>query len=398
MAVLLASVALGCGPEPGDDTWGGAFSSTAPTVDLVPADSILLEELEIYLGDPFVMEVGLQDPDGTVGEVWVADTYSRSAVGFDGDGRFLNRLGRPGPGPDELTSIFLIWDTGEGEIAAVDQYMRTIKSYDKKTGELTGISPLGAGIVGKSRPIRTHDSEGSFFLPVLDRTMQTSVARLDRHSDRWEALGPYPELHRIGQLSAATTWVTGFWPQAAMAQLDPGDRLVLAFGGEDGLYFMDSRTLDHGLLGTVPLRVRRGFEGKCRLLPGSEIASRGCIPLGEHFSSLRGMWGMGDHLLALVYVDQDFGGDPPAFALTSARIHLTMLDVQRDRACVDLPVAGGDHAKPVFDLQGNSLFVLDRRFTPDGNVATWLTRTPLPDFDACPPAHQVRGWLHRDAG
>lgn len=390
---FISLLALGCGSEAEDHGRVGRGMLPAPGLSLVPSDSILLDELEIYIGDPFVMQVVLDEVNGAVEELWVSDTYSRSIVGFDGAGRLLNRLGRPGPGPDELSSIFLIWDTGRGTIAAVDQYMRTIKAYDKVTGELMDTAPMGAGVTGLSRPVRLDDVDGSMMLPILDLSALTSLARFTMGEETWESLGPYPETHRRAR-SAGVTWLSGFWPYAAMDRLAPEDWIVLAFGGDDDLYFKDSRTLEQGTLGTVPRLVRRGFEGRCWMVPGSEIAARGCIPLGEQFSSLRGMWGLGDRALAVIYVDQDFGGDPPAFVLTSARIYVTILDAQRDRACVDILVAGGDYAKPVFDIQGGSLYVLDRRFTDEGNVETWLTRTTLPDMDDCPPAHEVAGWLH----
>ncbi len=383
-AAFFLLIACSATEERGEEARGGAYQ-------LLPVDSLhVAEHDQVFLGNPFSLVVAREADEEALSEIWVSDFYSNRLWRFDGEGRYVGRVGAPGPGPAEFGAANFMFRGEPGEVAGVDMRGRAVKWFAAGSGELLRIAYHETGRIGGSRPVAwEEDGEPVLVFPLLDRTTTTSVGILHVASGGWRRVGPIPERHRSA-VERGAGWFGAFFAVSTMSRLGE-ESLVLGFDGVETLLAYDLTKGTDSTLGEVPRLFRRGVDHPCVELADHELATATCGPLFDLFSWLVGIWTLPDGRLVLTHVDQHSSGAPPAILLTG-EIFLTVLDPSTDEGCVDLRVPGGSDARPVFDVEGSDLFVLDRRL-PGVQSEAWLLRVPIPSMDACPEQHRVSGWL-----
>jgi len=353
----------------------------------------LAEDEEVYIGNPVhLVVVPAQDGGGQLEEVWVSDFFSNSLLQFAGDGSFLRRIGQPGPGPHEFSHVTNLFLPNADQVGAVDRRRHEIKWFDRKTGELQRFLRHESGQMGLSVPLPL-DAEGSTLMfPLLSAVSQTSLAILDLETETWTHTGPFPEPFRYS-IEHGRGALVGMFFHVFVDRLDESTSLV-AFTATDTVYAFDPSTQMSQPLGRVPRLQRRGFEGDC--VAALELRNYGsrkdCAYPWDQFSMLTRVRVLDDGRIAVVHVDLDGGGQPPAKRVFRGTGFLTLLDRQRNEACVDLPLPGGDDAGTYVDIKQNTLYALDRRLKGD-SLETWLLEVPIPLTADCPEEHVAEGWL-----
>lgn len=350
----------------------------------------LAEDEEIYIGNPFSLLVVPRSPESSSpGEIWVSDFYANVLLQFDGTGRFVRRLGGPGTGPHEFTTIGQLFLTDD-EVGAVELRRREVKWFRRADGAYLRGAQFQTGSIGISPPVAVDGGRGLAF-PLLDPVSRTSVAILDAASGTWTRGGSLPDAYRRS-LDRGRGAFASYFRYVYLDALDPS-ALLLAFSGVDSLYRHEPGRAATSAIGGIPRRSRRGLEGECRFAgdaPDPAMAMRECGNPRELFSPVSGAWRLGDGRLAVVHTDQRSEGVPPRVVVTGTS-YLTVLDPAGDAACVDLRIPGGSDARAVHDLKAGTLFVLDRRVTGERSTL-WLLAVPVPSIGDCPREALVRGW------
>ncbi len=389
LPLALVFLVSSCGEEREHSERGSA--GHASTGLPLPYDSVrLAEDEEIYIGNPYsLIVVPVQEGGGRLREVWVSDYFSNSILQFDGDGTFQRRIGQPGPGPHEFTAVTLLFLPEPDEVGAVDDRRHEIKWFDRNNGELRRFIRHETGRIGKSPPVKVDGGAPTLVFPLLDRMSQTSLGFLDLDTETWTHTGPFPGPYRRS-VEQGSGMFAGLFPDVLLDRLAEAAILV-AFSGVDTLYRFDLRDRSAIALGKVPRLHRRGIDGECRFAYETPEWDRTeCGSPSEQFSVMTGAWVLGDGRIAVVHVDYHGEGRPPARVYTGHG-HLSVLDRERDVACVDIPVPGGDDSGAFTDLKDDVLYTLDRRLT-DVSVETWLLQIPIPSMAECPEGHLVQGW------
>lgn len=359
----------------------------------VAYDSILLgEDADEYVGHPFNLVVLPGETENAIGSVWVSDQTTKTIARFDAQGRFRDRVGSPGPGPHELLGLTMVFPYGNDRIGAFDDRSGYVKWFDRDTGEFLEATPREPGSVGLSLPLVLDGNPSDLIFPLMDRARGTSVAVLNTDSGRMLRSGPLPESYRAS-IEQGQGAFAAFFGLSFLNRLDR-DSFVLAFSGYDGLFQVDiaeNRVSRSTLLGRVPTFQRRGIDDDLwrKFDIPAEFASGLGVDLG---SFTRGLGVLEDGRIALVHADFDGEGLPPTVTLRTTA-YLTVLDLEEDRACVDVPLPVGADDRPVFDFGGSVLYALDRRITAELTLETWLFSFPVPSWPDCPNRHRRHGWL-----
>jgi hypothetical protein len=384
--LLLSSCSEGERGRPLDGPPGGANYP-------VPYDSLLLGEYaDEYVGHPFNIVVIPGEAGNAIESVWVSDQTTKTIARFDGQGRFRDRVGSPGPGPHELLGLSMVFPYGNDRIGAFDDRSGHLKWFDRDTGVFLEAVRREPGSVGLSRPLALYDDPSSLIFPLMDRARSTSVAVLNTGSGGMLRSGPLPQPYRASIEQGQGAFAAFF----GLSFLDRFDRnsFVLAFSGYDGLFLVEigeHRVSRSTLLGRVPRLHRRGIEDDLwrKFDIPAEFASGLGVDLG---SFARGLGVLEDGRIALVHADFDGEGLPPTVVLRTTA-YLTVLDLEEDRACVDVLLPVGAEDRPVFDFGDSVLYALDRRITADLTLETWLFEFPVPSWRDCPNQHRRHGWV-----
>lgn len=381
---LIWSLLYSCG-APGE----GEEAAIAGGRPLSPTDSILIgEENDVYVGDPFSVVVSGAE-SGALDEIWISDLYSNVIWHFDGGGEFVKRVGSPGPGPAEFRAASLAFLASEDQIGVHDMRSRELKWFHRETGDFQSLSSYETGRPGWTPPFPLDGDSSLLVVPLNDPAAGTSIAWLDRETGEWKREGALPRRHARAAERGAT-WFPSHFAYLAAAPAGEG-RVVLAFGGDDTLLLHDLVTGRSEPLGRAPRLLRRGVDHRCIELADAELAEAECGPPFDLFTAMRGLWRLPDGRFLLVHLDQHSSGQQPNVLLIGD-IFVSILDWERDRACVDLPVPGGRDARRAFAVDGSDLHVLDRRIEGP-ETRSWLLRFEVPTPAECPASHRVEGWI-----
>jgi hypothetical protein len=386
----LTALVVACGMSgEGQDS---ADADRAPTSrDPLPHDSLQLAQDEgIYIGNPYGLVV-LHDHRSAVEEVWISDFFSNVLLHFDGDGVFRGRLGAPGPGPGEFSTAAVIFHPSPEQVAAVDRRQRAVKWFDRASGELERFLRYDTGLIGVTPPVPV--SRDRLVFPLLDFESRTSLAVLDLAAGTWRRSGPLPEgYHR--SLDVGAGGFASFFVNTLVAGLG-GSEVVIGFSGSEILFRHDVESGVSAPLGRIPRRLRRGAEDD--LWRSFDIPAEygDGLPF-DWASGLDGLGVLSDGRIVAIHADRELEGTPPPMLLRG-RHFLTIMDIEADTACVDLPVPGGQDTRSIFAVQDDALYVLDRRVTALESEA-WLLRLDLTDGPPCPEDALVEGWLSQGTG
>ncbi len=390
LVLSLTALLVACGMSgEGQDS---AEADRAPTSgDPPPYDSLLLAQNEgVYIGNPYGLVVK-HDPRSAVEEVWISDFFSNVLLHFDGDGELRARLGAPGPGPAEFSSAAVIYHPSPEQVAAVDRRQRAVKWFDRASGELERFLRYDTGLIGVTPPVPM--SRDRLVFPLFDFGSRTSLAMLDLSAGTWRRSGPLPEgYHR--SLDEGAGGFASFFVNTLVAGLG-GSEVVIGFSGSEILFRHDVESGVSVPLGRIPRRLRRGAEDDLWRAFDIPAEYGDGLPF-DWASGLDGLGVLSDGRIVAIHADRELEGTGPPMLLRG-RHFLTIMDIEADTACVDLPVPGGQDTRSVFAVEDDVLYVLDRRVTTLESEA-WLLRLDLADRRPCPEDALVEGWVIQGTG
>jgi len=196
---------------------------------------------------------------------------------------------------------------------------------------------------------------------------------------------PYQEA-----FAAGSPGIARYYYRVFLASLSDSTVLTSYAGARD-LQAFNIETGDQWLLGRIPERFRKGQPDTLWQRFAFPNRDGGGLP-HDWSSDGVGMWVLSDGRIAVVHIDNDYRGEPPQLGFDYTP-YLTVLDPQEDTACIDLPLPIGDADRPVFDVQGDVLYALERRLTTGLSSELWLLQFPVPLQTDCPEEHRGKGWL-----
>jgi hypothetical protein len=135
----------------------------------------------------------------------------------------------------------------------------------------------------------------------------------------------------------------------------------------------------------VPSRVRRGvpLDLSERLAKAPDFPS-----MFSAASALPAAADIGDGWLAFIYLDQDYDMQR---GVLNPRSYLTLVNRSSHRACVDMPIPASGDVTAWGAFGGDTLYMLDRRITDTGGLATTISSYALHP-DACPAEAVMKFW------
>jgi hypothetical protein len=282
----------------------------------------------------------------------------------------------------------VVFVSPDGTVAAVDDRERAIKWFDRESGDLRRFLRFETGWIGTTPPVHLNREQEILVFPLTDFESRTSLGVLYLDEGRWERAGSLPDPYHQS-LDEGSGGFAAFFYAGLVAPFDSSE-VVVGLSGSETLFRFDVSEGTGSPLGRVPHRFRRGARDD--LWRNFDIPSE--YGTGMPFSWASTMMSMGrlsDGRIAVVHVDQEYEGTPPALHLTGTH-YLTVLDPSTDVACIDIPVPGGNESRTVVAIQNDHLYLLDRRIVGMDSEA-WMLRLPVPSMDDCPSAHRGGGWL-----
>lgn len=340
--VLVAAIALcltSCAPQ--DDQ-----STVFPELTLARSTR-LSESDSLFVGRPLGFAVGVDSL-----RFVVTDLAAGRVLAWDDTGRIVASFGREGRGPGEFLGPAavalqrdLLWVADYGSMI-----WRALRRDD--AAEVARVAFTGD---------LTYATQSVFSDTLLfglwDEVRGTAVGLLvPRDSAILRAVPVPSEFARlknigIGRLSQMLPAVSGPWR-------------VVGFGPLNGLY-----VLDEGLTVTdsvvLPVVRRRGMtEEHLRSAQGGYAALMNSVSV---LSLLRAMERPG-HFLAAHYDLQAVDDDAPQLTAT---LYVSVIDIEKRRACVDALVPQSGAARPSVQVSGDTLFVL-RQEMEETRISTFI--------------------------
>lgn len=203
----------------------------------------------------------------------------------------------------------------------------------------------------------TSDFSDTLLFGLWDEVRGTAVGLLvPRDSTIGRAVPMPSEFARlkdvgIGRLAEVLPAVFGPWR-------------VVGFGPLDGVYVLDDRLAVTDSF-VLPVAKRRGItEARLRAANGGFASLMNTVSV---LSLLRAVERPG-RFLAVHYDLQAVSDDAPQL---TAQLHVTIIDIERRRACVDAPVPRTGEARPAVQVRGDTLFVL-RQEMEETRIATFV--------------------------
>jgi hypothetical protein len=330
----------------------------APTgPSLLARDELRLAESDtLYLGRPADFTV---DPND--GSFYVSDAFSGRIVRFDRRGSPVASYGSKGDGPGEFR------DAGEvvvkdSVVAAADDARGLLNLFDRASGRYLGQQKY-EGVLRSS----AGGTGGEVWLGAQSLQSRTGVARWDAGAGTTRRLVSLP-----GEYVASQP-IGGIFNGVFVAPW--ADTLLVGFAGPGALRLARS---DGTLLDTVavPAVRRLGVPGDF----AERVEELSYPEIFQAISVLSNLHRFPDGRFALVHYDQrvDKAGS------VTAKVFLSLLSPDRERACVDAVVPAGSTVQPKTAFRGDTLFVLDQ--TVQADRAETIVRSYIVDDRRC-------GWI-----
>ena len=362
--------------------FANSVAAQNPGPDLILRDSLVLEETEDhYIGNPLALFVA---PDGSL---LVSDGFAETVLRYDATGRLTGHLGRRGGGPGEFLHLGGVGFVTEAVAGFLDETGR-MELFDPMTGAHYGRVRVDVN----NRPSSFAVSGDSLWFAGNNRVSSAShgviaVADLVDAAgsleqappmalNRGTVPAPYREQHALaGSLSI------GF--------LDVGDRDVVL--GYTGSPFVIRIAHEGAVTDTVWIGkgLRRGEPDEAEFLevmrgkqPDSQEDLRSWI--FDFFTSsslVRGLSRDGAGNVYTLHQESDRDEDG---TMTGAKLYAAVSRFDGDRGCGDTLIPTSDVGVPMPFLQGNTLWILDRRLRADGATSiTTVVRRFTIDADRC---------------
>ena len=347
--------------KPGVNT---SLSGRGPRVEA--SDSILLEEAEFHLGQPYSMSVDTMD-----GSFVVADSYSGRIFRFARDGRLVQSYGRPGEGPGEFAGLDKVMILNDSILAGTDSNRYLITRFSRN-GDILG-STRCDGCWGGVPTV----SGDMAFIPAMDVAGRATLATWDWQQDVVRKILPLPGPYR--QSLESTQAFYGIFGGAAMAAWT--DTLLVGFVGMNELFLTtwEGKPLDTLY---IPRVRRRGVPPDAQQRIDRRDESTSFRDRIEMLSTLYGVYRMSDGFTLLIHQDNSITGEPPLIEFVSD-VYVSVLSPDRTSICADGQVPFANQLQVVHTAARDTVFLLDRTLNPPGDTMRSWIRTYLIDTIPC---------------
>lgn len=328
-----------------------ALAQSRPVLTRI-ARARLVESDSFMLTRPGRMIAGPRD-------TWfVADQRDARIIEFSSSGQRLRVFGRRGSGPGELRAAASLAISGDTLLSAWDIGANRVVSWDLRSGRAAGGFLLSGWI-----PLMRY-GPAALRVGVLDADSVTSVREL----------GPSGEvLRREGGRPAYFTKV----PQMIRGF---GSVLFDDVGGDTYAVFEVANSLFHWTRGTrtidetpIPTGTRRGVKQELFDEVLRDPSRAAAIAYDRSIPLL--LQHIGGQRLALVTMDGRLDNKMNFIGT----MHLTLLDVARRRACVDIAIPARQEPLASFALAGDTLAVLQQDEDENGEPATFISTFTIND-------------------
>ncbi|MCC6317991.1 MAG: hypothetical protein IT361_09895 [Gemmatimonadaceae bacterium] len=341
-AVLLAAA---CGGSKAEDR--------SPRPGLVALDSIVLQESEsAFVAEPSGFAIG---PDGSF---LIADRRNGVLHRFARDGRRLAAIGRRGPGPDEWSRGPFVVKVSESQVGVSDGSRHKTLAFPSGTVLSEASRPAGSSFLAMGG--------SAAFFRLIDRGARTTVERVVG-SERVHG-GPFTSM--MGRSLAVDNMLSFL----ALVPLDTS-RVAVMVQNSDFLYFGPLTGPFDSI--AVPVKSRRGAMPE--LVNGvtdDDPASQQRAAYQPSYPFLLARTG-DPSILALTSVDQTFASNR-----MTGRLWLSLVDLQRRRACSDASLTLITDPQPWVDVVGDTVFLLLQAVEPAG-APTTIVQAKRIDSSAC---------------
>lgn len=318
-----------------------------------PGPLVLVDSVRLVESDTFVLARPVQVLAGPKGDVFIVDQRDARIARIDRRGRLVGWIGRSGAGPGEFRRPATMALSGDSLLSVWDLGLQRLSTWALRTGRPIAAFPLG----GWFPQLGYH--EGRLRVGVLhtDSTPTVMTVALTGEGRRGEGRRP-PLFDRAPPL------IAGF---GSVYFADDGPDVYGVFEVADQLFHW--RRGERAVSATnIPRRVRRGvrpdlFDELMRdPAKAAAIAYDRSIP-----QALRRLQ---PGVLGLITLD----GTLEQGRNFVGTLRLSVIDVSRRRACVDLDIPGPRDPLPVATFAGDTLVVLRQGERPDGTGESWLLR------------------------
>ncbi len=340
-----------------------AFVTACSAADSGPgADSplVLIDSTSIAETDSTMIGAYSYLNPGPDGSILIADHAGGRLLHYARSGALLRIIGRRGMGPGEIQSVMTALPLpGDSLLAALDVRQRAFSIFDLATGTFRRRvrAPLNA-------PGTSWTWRGDTVVFAVNAT-PAIYARWDTRSDSIAVFGKPPI---VASTHPHLYMVYGFQNVAML-----GNRLVAQLPMIPGIVFLDADGSPTGSM-TYPPNGSRGVP--------TDLADRhGPVPdptASMHGSSAIGLRVLSSGHVAVLTTDYDGPAKPE-----SVRFFLTLVDVDRKQACVDLPLpVASESLLPFPVFQNDQILFLAMHSDTDDGVRSVLYRFRI-DPNAC---------------
>lgn len=349
LTLATASLALGQGMPPRDNARVLAFGGEAR----------IQETDAVFLTRPADIALAAN------GRVYVSETDEGRVLEIATTGQITRIFGRKGRGPGELAHATSIGLAGDSLLLVWDQGERRLTTYSLRTGDFVRSFSLGVHWIPA---IRVAGSE--ILLTTFDQASATSVLRVSALGDTLGREGPLPAL-----IVKHPVLAQGWLHSTALG--DSGADVFAAFDLSPALYRWP-RGSTTAVEFALPAVRRRGvkLENFEQMLRDPANAAQNQRLLYDRSIPME-LELVAPSVVGLVTVDLDWQWEKQA---RSPTYFLSLLDVQRHRACVDVPVPASREFRSIRDgmpfvaLSGNTLVILQQDVDAAGGSLATLRR------------------------
>lgn len=342
---------------------GMALATACSAADSGAGDQsplVLIDSTNIAETDSTMLGSYAYLSSGPDGSILIADPDAGRLLHYAKSGAFLRTFGRKGAGPGEMQSAMTAFPLpGDSLLAALDVRQSAFSIFDLATGAFRRRVRAPVQAVGTNW-IRRGDT-----VIVAVNVAPAIFAKWDTRSDNIATFGRPP--------AAASThphlyMLYGFQNVALL-----GDRLVAQLPMVPGIVFLDADGAMTGGL-TYPPKGSRG-------VPVDLATRHGPVP--DPTAPMLGSSAIGLHVLpsghvATLMVEYDRPDKPETI-----RFFLTLVDVDRKQACVDIPLpVATDAMLPLPIFQNGQVLFLARHLDAGTNLRSVLYRYRI-DPSAC---------------
>jgi hypothetical protein len=333
----------------------GAIAVTGPLYGQSgPSTLRFIDSVRVAESDTFLLTRPTRLVVGPRGHYFVADLREARIIELQANGRLVRRIGRNGAGPGELRRPSSVAIAGDSLLSVWDAGNQRVVTWDLRTLDVRATFPLKGWF-----PQLRYDRSGLTVGVLSADGREPPLHLLSPDGTRRGSAGAIPSAFRT-----APPLVGGF---GVVMSADDGDDTYAVFEVENALYHW-KRGLRSADITSIPVRDRRGVRPELfqEMLRDPEKAG----PIAYDRSIAVALQRLAPGILGFVTVD----GQLEKGTNFVGTLRLTVLDVARRRACVDLKIPTPPDPLPVVAFSGDTLVVVQAGETAMGDAATFITR------------------------